>query len=343
MPHVDVIFGHLEAIYAASLVGASQFWGRGLASFVLIGAILCGFSLRGGSLPSLRKLPGHLFPPGLYLERTARISHWNFLIVFLIWGPLFTVVSFDVFKLSEGVDAFLVGQFGALGPWFEARWAIVTAQTIALVLCMSLAAYLVHLAQHKIPVLWSLHRAHHTVEALTLPALTRIHPIEFLMNGIGISVGAGLPAGLILYALGLGKPSPSALGIIGAMLGWRVVHGIFEHGHVPISFGPLNRVISGPILHQIHHSSEPRHRDKNMGGMFPLSIWDWMFGTLYLPEKGETYRWGLNQAEIGPNNPHMTMREFYVEPVRHAWSVIKGRGRAAGTEEHHVSASSAGG
>ena len=61
-----------------------------------------------------------------------------------------------------------------------------------------------------------------------------------------------------------------------------------------------------------------------MGGMFPLSIWGWMFGTLYLPVKGETYRWGLNETEIGANNPHMSMRALYLEPLDHAWGVIKG-------------------
>jgi hypothetical protein len=60
-----------------------------------------------------------------------------------------------------------------------------------------------------------------------------------------------------------------------------------------------------------------------MGGMFPLSIWDWMFGTLYLPVKGETYRWGLNEEEIGANNPHMSVRALYLEPMRHAWGVMK--------------------
>jgi sterol desaturase/sphingolipid hydroxylase (fatty acid hydroxylase superfamily) len=323
--HADAILGGLRGIYAASFVGASIFWGTGLASFVLVGSILWAISLQGGWLSSLRRLPGHLFPARLYLEPTARITHWNFLLVFLIWGPLFTAVAFDVFKLSESVNAVLATQLGARAPLFTGHPAIVAAQTVVLVLCMSLAAYLVHLAQHKIPVLWSLHRSHHTVEALTLPALTRTHPLEFVMNGLGLSVGAGIPAGVILYALGLGQMSTTTLAIIGGMLGWRVVHGIFEHGHVPISFGPLNRVISGPILHQIHHSAEPRHRDKNMGGMFPLSIWDWMFDTLYLPEKGETYRWGLNESEIGPNNPHMTMRDFYLEPLQHAWAVIKGR------------------
>jgi hypothetical protein len=36
------------------------------------------------------------------------------------------------------------------------------------------------------------------------------------------------------------------------------------------------------------------------------------------------YRWGLNETEIGANNPHTTMSSLYLEPLQHAWRVIKG-------------------
>jgi sterol desaturase/sphingolipid hydroxylase (fatty acid hydroxylase superfamily) len=315
-------------IYGGAVVGSGRFWGTEIASFVVIGSILWAVSVRGAWLSSLRKLPAYLFPPKLYLERTAQITHWNYLFTFLFWGPLFAAVSVNLYALSDDVNAYLVRHIGPPTPWFETESSIAAAQTVVLILCLSLTAYLVHLAQHKIPVLWSLHRAHHTVEALTLPALVRTHPLEFIMNGIGISVGGGVSIGLAVYILGLGKLTPAALGVTLGLLAWRPIHGVFEHGHIPISFGPLNRIFSGPILHQIHHSAEPQHRDKNMGGMFPLSIWDWMFGTLYLPRKGETYRWGLNTHEIGANNPHMTLLAFYLEPLQHAWTVIKGRSAA---------------
>ena len=47
-------------------------------------------------------------------------------------------------------------------------------------------------------------------------------------------------------------------------------------------------------------------------------IFDWMFGTLYVPAKDEQYRWGLNEAERGDANPHRTLRDFYCEPFRYA-------------------------
>jgi sterol desaturase/sphingolipid hydroxylase (fatty acid hydroxylase superfamily) len=38
-----------------------------------------------------------------------------------------------------------------------------------------------------------------------------------------------------------------------------------------------------PAHHQVHHSSNPKHFNKNFGSC--LALWDWMFGTLYVPGK----------------------------------------------------------
>ena len=58
-------------------------------------------------------------------------------------------------------------------------------------------------------------------------------------------------------------------------------------------------------------------------------IFDWMFGTLYVPKPRESYCLGLNEAEIGKNNPHNRLLDFYLQPLRHTWKTLtKGRSRA---------------
>ena len=57
-----------------------------------------------------------------------------------------------------------------------------------------------------------------------------------------------------------------------------------QHSHVWIATtGLLGRVILSPAHHQIHHSDNPIHFDKNFGSC--LSVWDWLFGTLHMPER----------------------------------------------------------
>jgi sterol desaturase/sphingolipid hydroxylase (fatty acid hydroxylase superfamily) len=71
--------------------------------------------------------------------------------------------------------------------------------------------------------------------------------------------------------------------------------GILQHTHFPISFGPFERLIVSPLMHQVHHSRKPEHWNKNYGSR--LSIWDWCIGTAVVSPKGERIRFGLNTVE----------------------------------------------
>jgi len=71
---------------------------------------------------------------------------------------------------------------------------------------------------------------------------------------------------------------------------------VLQHSPLPISYGPLvNRLIVSPIQHQVHHSIDPRHRNKNFGLKFAL--WDALFGTLYVPRGTEQLKVGLPDAD----------------------------------------------
>jgi sterol desaturase/sphingolipid hydroxylase (fatty acid hydroxylase superfamily) len=105
--------------------------------------------------------------------------------------------------------------------------------------------------------------------------------------------------------------------------GWALVYGIikvifaglepFRHSHIWISYGPrLSFVFCSPCMHQIHHSVMLEHRDRNMGLM--LSIWDYLFGTIYVPAKHERFRLGISDEESGIRNPHTGLLSLLLEP-----------------------------
>ena len=57
-----------------------------------------------------------------------------------------------------------------------------------------------------------------------------------------------------------------------------------HHAQVWIPFtGWLGRILISPAHHQIHHSTNPIHHNKNMGSC--LAIFDWLFGTLHIPAR----------------------------------------------------------
>ena len=132
------------------------------------------------------------------------------------------------------------------------------------------------------PVLWEFHKVHHTAEVLSPLTNFRVHPVDSVVfyNIIAIFLGT---TGGVLSHLRLGDPF--AIGGANAILVvfiFVTVH--LQHSHVWIAAtGALGRVILSPAHHQIHHSDNPIHYDKNFGGC--LSLWDWVFGTLQIPER----------------------------------------------------------
>ncbi len=129
--------------------------------------------------------------------------------------------------------------------------------------------YWLHYLRHKIPMLWHFHVIHHSQTDMNPLTEDRIHivehllkePIKYLPMAL---IGASLPQ-WFLFKLFLHS--------------W----GYVVHSNLRLELGWLKFVIITPQVHRIHHSVEKKHWDKNFG--VKLTIWDWMFGTLYIEPK----------------------------------------------------------
>lgn len=319
-------------IDALSTVG-DGLWKTGLG-FVICVVLYFGFEAIANRRFSVRQILTDAFPKRLYNKAGLRVDFWNSVIHYLAVEPL-RLLLFAAVAVWAGLNVAdqMATWFGPRPRLIHAAWAIGTVQFIGGLLGGSFFDYWIHRANHQVPWLWSLHRAHHSTESLTLFARARAHPIDsILILGVG-SVGGALGSGLALYLIGGSVWTPSIADIsiftTFALYLWSLSVETLGHSHIPVSFGRLSILISPPVGHQIHHSAELRHRDKNFSA--GLLFWDWLFGTLYLPKKGETYRWGLNEDELGDNNPHKTVTDLYIEPLAHMWRELKkvgGRGRA---------------
>jgi sterol desaturase/sphingolipid hydroxylase (fatty acid hydroxylase superfamily) len=73
-----------------------------------------------------------------------------------------------------------------------------------------------------------------------------------------------------------------------------------------------------PAHHQIHHSRNPAHFNKNLGSC--LAVWDWMFGTLYIPAaENERLEFGVE-----PDREHAhTIRGELIAPFIRAAQMLK--------------------
>lgn len=56
-----------------------------------------------------------------------------------------------------------------------------------------------------------------------------------------------------------------------------------------------SHIFISPAQHQIHHSLAHKHWDENYGEVF--AIWDWAFGTLYVPETIEVLEFAFSTPD----------------------------------------------
>lgn len=254
---------------------------------------------------------GHVFPAALYRRPPGQIGLLNYVLSVSL-----------LFKGSGGIAAIMTAQWlfdrivpGSAPPPTHRLLAAI-GQVMLIWLARDLGNYLQHLAQHKSRILWRLHRPHHAVEQLTPFVQVQGHPLDLLMGTILAFPVIVLGAALALAATG-GRILPETLAGLVIVAGIEQLKGALGHSHLPISFGRWNRLVLAPVMHQLHHSAEPHHRGRNLGSTFGL--WDWLFGTLYIPAPGETWRFGLDPHLLGANSPYRRIGDIYVEPVRAAF------------------------
>ncbi len=258
-----------------------------------------------------------LFSGQIYLHQSARVDYGIFLINLLI-SPLLL--------LGAGLQAWLSIEIGGallglnhgravfVGDWGTATYLFfILGHTLA----ADLSVYVIHRFHHQSSVFWPLHALHHSAEVMTPVTLFRKHPVWNVLANLMNLAFTGLFQGIFVFVF-FGGPGFEVLFGINTMY---VLYNFFganlRHSHVWLSWGkPLSYLFISPAMHQIHH--DPKRMQKNYGEIF--AIWDWMFGTLYIPECYEEFEIGLGQ---GVENPHNSLAKAYYVPIAEAWLALR--------------------
>jgi uncharacterized protein len=168
--------------------------------------------------------------------------------------------------------------------------------TLTAFVAEDLARFLAHRAMHRVPALWAFHRVHHSAEVLTPFTLYRTHPVEGALNQAAGALAVGLVTGVCAWAFGPALRGWQLFGVDALGLLWVLAGANLRHSHVWLSYGPrVERWLLSPAQHQVHHSRDPVHADKNLGTA--LAVWDRLFGSLYVTTHHERLRFGLPEAE----------------------------------------------
>jgi sterol desaturase/sphingolipid hydroxylase (fatty acid hydroxylase superfamily) len=202
----------------------------------------------------------------------------------IVFASAYGLLGLGLFFWRDRIDSALTGVFGAHAPTHWPAWAVMTMATALQLLAYEFAYWLTHYGFHKIPALWEFHKVHHSAEVLTPLTELRQHPVEIIVvvNLIGLATGATF--GVMTYAFGPGARPFTLLNGNILTMAFLLTYGHLRHSNMWIAFtGIAGRILHSPAHHQLHHSTNPAHFDKNFG--FALALWDWAFGTLAIPAK----------------------------------------------------------
>ena len=140
-----------------------------------------------------------------------------------------------------------------------------------------IGAYLVHLIEHKVKILWRFHLIHHTDTWIDTTSANRHHPgesiIRFVFTALGVLI-VGSPIWLVFIYQTL-----------------SVISTQFNHANISLPKKidtTLSYFIISPDMHKVHHHFTLPYTDSNYGNIF--SVWDRLFGTfMYLPKEKIIY------------------------------------------------------
>ena len=126
--------------------------------------------------------------------------------------------------------------------------------------------WLVHIVEHKVPVLWRFHVIHHADNNVDVTTGLRHHPIESVVRGCFFFLGI-FASGAPMYAVMIFQTV-------------LVIDTAFTHANISLpkklDFA-LSYFLVSPNMHKVHHHWKQPYTDSNYGAI--LSIWDRIFGT----------------------------------------------------------------
>ena len=133
-----------------------------------------------------------------------------------------------------------------------------------------------HRLLHSWGPLWALHSVHHSQTEMSFISSYRLHPLEQILQNVI----------MVVPLLVMGVPTFRWLPLYAVMILFEAA----QHSALPWGYGSLHRVFVSPLFHAVHHSSDPRHHNRNFAKI--LSCWDFLFGT-GLQESARPARFGV--------------------------------------------------
>lgn len=204
-------------------------------------------------------------------------------------------------SLNMGLDVLVRGAcLFILGYFYQFHFTDISFSPLlywtVLIIAEDFLFYWLHRVDHYCRLFWAVHVTHHSSEEFNLT--------------VGFRSSVFQPLYRFIYFIPLSLLGFKGIDIMFAYSATQIF-GILVHTQTVKKLGFLEYIIVTPSHHRVHHGSNARYLDKNMG-MF-LIIWDKMFGTFQAEEDSDPVKYGLT-TNLKSYNP-ITM-------VFHEWKNI---------------------
>ncbi len=160
------------------------------------------------------------------------------------------------------------------------------------------AFYIEHYVDHYCRLFWAVHVTHHSSEEFNLST--------------GFRSSVFQPVYRFIYFIPIALMGFDPLDIV-FMYSFTQTYGILVHTQY-IKKMPrwFEAIFVSPSHHRVHHASNTRYLDKNMGMV--LIIWDKMFGTFQEELASDPIKYGLTKQPVNDKGP--------VNMILHEWKSI---------------------
>jgi sterol desaturase/sphingolipid hydroxylase (fatty acid hydroxylase superfamily) len=228
----------------------------------------------------------------IWLHPSTLLDFQYVMVGMFAFSALFSYTLLTGYGVSNGVWLGLTRLFGPHAAPTQLPFYAKVLIIFGLYMVIEFAYWIDHFLSHKIAFLWEFHKVHHSATVLTPFANWRVHPVDTIVYINILSILAGSASGLIQYFAGdaFSLTSTAISSLLWAI--YMALWGHLQHSQFWISCtGPAGRMFLSPAHHQIHHSRNPIHFDKNFGAS--IALWDWLFCTLHIPQRhNEHIRFG---------------------------------------------------
>ena len=206
---------------------------------------------------------------------------FNFFLFSLVIYNAASDVFVNLFKDFLGlfhVNNLVAIQVGSWPVW---------AQLLTLLILRDFIQWNIHRLLHRVPFLWEFHKVHHSVEEMGFAAHLRYHWMENVvyraLEYIPLAmIGFGIDDFFIVHIFTLSV-------------------GHLNHSNVYLPLGPVKYLFNNPQMHIWHHAKElPENRAYGVNFGLTLSVWDYIFGTNYIPTDGRDIPLGFTDIQDFP-------------------------------------------